>query len=145
MADHLCRFGRQSEGWPENRMVSARKNQTPTSLAGSNRTRMTAKLNGRLEQLEEITQHRRTSTANAVVLAAFAALGDADLKALTQFFERLARGATLEEAFADRTPAEAAAIDSFSAESEAAALRIKGRPLSRAEVKSINLQLCDSK
>jgi hypothetical protein len=105
---------------------------------------MTAKLNGRLQELEMLAQHRRTNTANAVVLAAFAALGDADLKALTQFVQRLARRATLEEAFANRTPAEAAAIDSFNAETEVAALRIKGRPLSRAEVKNIDLQLCAS-
>ncbi len=96
-------------------------------------------LNSRLRELEVLAQHRETSTANAVVLAAFAALSDADLKSLTQFFQRLARAATFDEAFADCSPAETVAIESFNVESEAAALRIKGRPLSRAEVKSINL------
>jgi len=105
---------------------------------------MTAKLSTRLLELEEIAQHRRALMANAVVLSAVAALSDADLKALTQFFQRLARGTTFDEALANYTPEEAAAIDSFNAESEAAALRIKGRPLSQAEVKSIDLQLCDS-
>jgi hypothetical protein len=45
---------------------------------------MTAKLNGRLQALEMLAQHRRTNTANAVVLAAFAALSDADLKATSR-------------------------------------------------------------
>jgi hypothetical protein len=72
-----------------------------------------------------------------------AALTRVDLKALIQFFQRLARGASFAEALANCNPAETAAIDSFNAGNEAAALRIKGRPLSRAEVKSVNLQRGD--
>ena len=89
---------------------------------------MTAKMSSRLEQLEEIAQQHRTRMANAVMQATLASLGDADLKALKQFFNRLVCGSTLAEALGNRTREETTAIDLFNAGSEAAALRIKGRP-----------------
>ena len=101
---------------------------------------MTAKMSSRLEQLEDTAQQRQTRMANAVTQAAFAALGKADLNALRQFFERLTHGNTLAGALANCTSAEAEAIDRFHAESKAAALRIKRRPLSRAEANSATLR-----
>ena len=101
---------------------------------------MTAKLNGRLRELEESAQQRQTRVANAVMQAALAALGDADLKTFKHFCERLVRGSTLDEALANCTPAETAAIERFNAEGEPAALRIKGRPLSWAEASSAVLR-----
>jgi predicted secreted protein len=97
---------------------------------------MTAKLNGRLEQLEDIAQQRQTRMANAVMQAALAALCDADLKTFKHFCERLVRGSTLDEALANCTPAETAAIERFNAEGEPAELMIKGRSLSRDEANS---------
>jgi hypothetical protein len=81
---------------------------------------MTAKLNGRLMQLEEIAEQRRARMGDAVLQAAFAALSDADLEAVKPFFERLGRGSTTDEAFASCTPEERAAIEQLGVEWKAA-------------------------
>ncbi len=73
--------------------------------------------------------------------AAFAALGTEDMDSLCQFFERLKQGTELSEALANCTAAETAGIERFNVEIEAAALRIKGRPLSKAETKSVTIRL----
>jgi hypothetical protein len=94
---------------------------------------MHTKLNSRLEELEEIAKQRRQRMNNAIFSAACRALGNEDVDSLRQFFERVRQGAELSEALANCTPAEIAAIERFNVESKAAALRIKGRSLSKAE------------
>jgi hypothetical protein len=98
---------------------------------------MTAKLNGRLQELEEIAQQHRMRTTYAVRQAALDALSDADLNACCHFCERLQKGSTVDEALVNCTPAETSAINRFNDEIEAAALKIKGRPLSRAEASGL--------
>jgi hypothetical protein len=83
---------------------------------------MTRQIERRLEQLEEIARRGRTRMADAVMQAAFTALNDEDLEAIKPFFERLVRGNTLDEALANCTPEEKAAIERLGAEWEAAAL-----------------------
>jgi hypothetical protein len=67
-------------------------------------------MQSRLEELEKDAQQIRKRTANEVIQAALAALSGEDLSALKQFFQRLSRGSASDEAIANCTPAETAAI-----------------------------------
>lgn len=88
-----------------------------------------------LEELEADAQQIRERRAKEVMRAALASLSGEDLDALQQFFQRLWRGRSLDEAIANCTPEETAAIERFGAASKATAVRILRSPLSRAGAK----------
>jgi hypothetical protein len=72
-------------------------------------------MQSRLEELEADAHQIHERRASEVMQASLAALSGEDLGALQEFFQRLLRGSSLDEAIANCTPAETAAIERFHA------------------------------
>lgn len=100
---------------------------------------MNMNLQNRLEQLEERAQQRFERMTSSILDASFAALNRKDMDTIGEFFERYApfEKVSLDEALATCTSEEMAAIERCNAATEAAALRINGRPLSKSEANRV--------
>ena len=102
---------------------------------------MKAKLDARLKELEKEADRCRQSWVGEVLQAIFRTLSSEDLNTIGQVFERLTvETNTFDEVLARLTEKEAAALERFNTASETAAVGSKGRPLTRAEMKSITVR-----
>jgi hypothetical protein len=87
-------------------------------------SRKLSRVNTRLERLEENDRHHRASVREQVLRAALQDLSDEDLSVMKVFVER---GSPL----SDATSEESAVLERYAAASDAVAVRITGRPLSK--------------
>ena len=87
-------------------------------------SRKFTRMASRLERLEEDDRHYRSNLREQILRAALQDLSDEDLNLMKVFVER---GSPL----SDATPEETAALERYAAASDAVAVRITGRPLSR--------------